>query len=86
VGCEVITYRGHGRRYVAVMRSPEHAASELGELGYGDNRLFEQPATVKLTLGAPVDAKELLTGKEFKGAKSFELPLQPWRPVIVEVR
>jgi hypothetical protein len=86
VGCEVITYQDNGRRYVAVMRSPEYAASELGELGYGDNRLFEQPVTVKLTLDAPADARELLTGKEFKRTKSFELQLQPWKPVIVEVR
>ena len=68
------------------MHSPEYAASELGELGYGDNRLSEQSVTVKLTFDAPADARELLTGKEFKRVKEFELRLQPWRPVVVEVR
>jgi len=37
-------------------------------------------------LDTPADAKELLTGKELKGAKSFEVRLQPWKPVIVELR
>ena len=86
MGCEVITYRGHGRRYVAIMHSPEYNVSELGEIGYGNNQLFEQPATVKLTLDAPTDARELLTAKEFKRTKSFELQLQAWKPVIVELR
>jgi len=86
IGCEVITYHSNGKRYVAIMRNPEYNVSELGELGYGNNRLFEQPATVNLTLDAAADAKELLTGQEFKGAKSFEVRLQPWKPVIVELR
>jgi len=86
IGCEVITYHGSGKRYVAIMRNPEYNVSELGELGYGNNARFEKPVTVQLTLGSPANAKELLTGKEFKGAKSFEVRLEPWTPVIVEVR
>ena len=86
IGCEVITYHGNGKRYVAIMRNPEYNVSELGELGYGNNRLFEQPVTAKVALDTPADAKELLTGKEFKGAKTLEVRLEPWKPVIVEIR
>ena len=86
IGCEVITYHGNGKRYVAIMRNPEYNVSELGELGYGNNRLFEQPVTAKVALDTPADARELLTGKEFKGAKTLEVRLEPWKPVIVEIR
>ncbi len=86
VGCEVITYRGEGRRYVAIMRNPEYAVSELGELGFTDNALFEKPERLKVEFAQPVEVKELLSGREFARAESIDIALDPWKPVVLEVK
>jgi hypothetical protein len=86
VGCEAITYRDGGARYVAIMRRPEYQIGSLGEIGYTDNSRFEQPVEVKVTFPRPVKAKELLSGRDLGEGSQFELTLGPWKPVVVEVR
>ncbi|MFB3883217.1 MAG: beta-galactosidase [Armatimonadota bacterium] len=86
VGCEVITYRDGEARYIAVMRRPEYQIGSLGEIGYTDNSRFEQPVEVTVTFDQPVNAKELLSGRELGEGREFRLTLGPWKPVVVEVR
>ncbi|MGD0110569.1 MAG: beta-galactosidase trimerization domain-containing protein [Armatimonadota bacterium] len=86
VGCEVITYAGEGCRYVAIMRNPEYAVSELGELGFTDNSRFEKPEQLTVDFGQSVEVKELLSGREFGKTDRVEVALDPWKPVVLEVR
>jgi hypothetical protein len=86
VGCEVITYTGDGRRYIAIARNPEYAVSELGELGFTDNSRFEKPEKLTVEFGPAGEVKELLSGREFGKTDRVELMLDPWKPVVLEVR
>jgi hypothetical protein len=86
LGCEVITYHRGTTRYIAIMRNPEYHAGELGDLGYGDNHLFEVPAQVTVHFDKPVNAKELLSGQSFPNARTVALTLDPWKPLIMEVK
>jgi hypothetical protein len=85
VGCEVITYRDGEARYVAIMRRPEYRASELGEIGYGDNSRFEQPVEVRVSFERPVNAKELLSNRALGEGREFTLTLGAWKPVILRI-
>ena len=85
VGCEVITYRDDGARYLAIMRRPEYQIGSLGEIGYTDNSRFEQPVEVTVAFGHSVKAKELLGGRELGEGREFRLTLGPWKPVVVEL-
>jgi hypothetical protein len=86
VGCEVVTYTGEGCRYVAIMRNPEYAVSDLGEIGFTDNSRFERPERLAIELGQPAEVKELHSGREFGTTSRVELTLDPWKPVVLEVR
>ena len=82
----MITYQGDGRRYVAIMRNPEYEASDLGELGFTDNSRFEKPERLTVQFAQPAEVKELLSGREFTKTSKLEIALDPWKPVVLEVR
>ena len=86
VGCEVISYRGSGGRYLAIMRNPEYEISDLGEIGFADNSRFEKAERLTVTLAQPAQVKELLSGREFAKTSKLEIELDPWKPVVLEVR
>lgn len=86
VGCEVITYRGDGRRYVAVMRNPEYSISALGEIGYADNSRFERPDDLAVEFDPPVRVRDLLSERDLGEATRVELTLDPWKPLLLEVK
>jgi hypothetical protein len=86
VGCEVLTYQGDGRRYIAIMRRPEYRIGSLGDIGYSDNSRFEQPAEVTVRFGKKVRAAELLSGRDLGETEEATLTLGPWKPLILELR
>jgi len=86
VGCEVITYQGDGRRYVAIMRNPEYEVSDLGELGFTDNSRFEKPERLTVEFGDGAEVKELLSSRDFGKTDRVEVTLHPWKPMVLEVR
>ena len=86
VGCEVFTYRGDGRRYLAIMRRPEYRVDSLGEIGYSDNSLFERPVQVTVRFGGKTRATELLSGLDLGETEEATLTLRPWKPLILELR
>jgi len=86
VGFEVITYQGDGCRYLAIMRNPEYQASDLGELGYGDNSRFEQPQKVQVEFGAEVQVKDLLAGADLGRKQQLTVTVDPWKPTLLELR
>jgi hypothetical protein len=86
VGCEVITYHNGDRHYLAIMRSRDYHATELGELHPGESAQPEQPLPVRIDLGREAQARELLTGRDFGMTRVVEVTLDPWRPVILELQ
>jgi len=86
VGFEVITYQGNGCRYLAIMRNPEYEASDLGELGYGDNSRFEKPEKVQVHFGRAVEAKDLLANGDLGRQETLVVTVEPWKPTILEIR
>jgi len=86
VGCEVITYQGDGCRYVAAMRNPESSISALGEIGYTDNSRFERPEQLVVEFDAPVRVREMLSDRDLGEAARVELTLDPWKPLLLELR
>jgi hypothetical protein len=86
VGCEVLTYKAGGRRYIAIMRRPEYSIGSLGEIGYSDNALFEQPVDVTIRFGEKTRAAELLSGLDLGETEETTLTLRPWKPLILELQ
>jgi len=87
VGCEVITYRGDdGSRYLAIMRNPEYRVDDLGEIGYTDNSRFEHPQELVITFEAPTRACDLLSNRDLGEVEELTLTLDPWEPLILELR
>ena len=86
VGCEVITYMGDGCRYLAIMRNPEYRVGSLGEIGYTDNSRFEQPEQLVVEFDAPTHARDLLSDRDLGQTERVELTLDPWKPLILELR
>jgi hypothetical protein len=82
----VISYQGEGRRYVAIMRNPEYSIGSLGEIGYTDNSRFEQPERLTVEFDAPVRVRELLSGRDLGEKERVEVTLDPWKPVVLEMR
>jgi hypothetical protein len=85
VGCEVITYQGEGRRYVAVMRNPEYNIGSLGEIGDTDNSRFEQPERLAIEFDAPTRVRDLRADRDLGETQRVELALDPWRPLLLEL-
>jgi hypothetical protein len=86
VGCEVLTYEGDGRRYIAIMRRPEYSIGSLGEIGYSDNSRFEKPVDVTARFGEKTRATELLSGLDLGETEETTLTLRPWKPLILELQ
>jgi len=86
IGFEVIAYQAEGKRYLAIMRNPEYEASDLGELGYGDNSRFEQPEKVQVEFGAEVQVKDLLAGADLGRRLQLTVTVDPWKPTLLEIR
>ena len=86
VGFEIITYQGEGCRYLAVMRNPEYEVSDLGEIGYTDNSRFEKPEKLVVELEQEMHVKDLLASYDFGKTKRLEVTVDPWKPVILELR
>jgi hypothetical protein len=86
VGCEVLTYRNADRRYLAIMRRPEYRVDSLGEIGYTDNSLFEKPVQVTVGFRSSMRAAELLSERDLGEPDQVTLTLDPWKPLILELR
>jgi hypothetical protein len=86
VGCEVITYQGDGRRYLAIIRNPEYEVSSLGEIGFTDNSRFEKPERLTVELEDAAEVRELLSGRDFGKTDRVEVTQDPWKPVVLEVK
>jgi hypothetical protein len=86
VGCEVIGYQGEGRRYLAVARDPHYQVSGLGEIKYAESARPDRPAPLVVEFPATGRVRELLSGRDFGETKRVEVTLDPWKPVVLEVR
>jgi hypothetical protein len=85
-GFEVITYQGDGSRYLAIMRDPEYEVSDLGEIGYRDNSLFEKTATLTVELPSEAQVRALLADRDLGKTRQFDITIGPWKPVILELQ
>jgi glycosyl hydrolase family 42 (putative beta-galactosidase) len=85
-GIEITRYRGNGREYIALMRNPEFAADSLKAIGYGDNSELESPARLTISFSAEADVANYRTGETYGRVARLDLDLDPWSPVILEMR
>jgi len=86
VGCEVIGYRDEGRRYLAIMRDPDYTVTELGAITYPPGGRPDEPTPLVIELAAPAQVRELLSDRGLGETNRVELTLDPWKPVVLEVR
>jgi len=85
-GVRIWRYRGAGADYVAIMRNPEFRASELGEIGYGNNTAFEKIERVQVIFPKKKHIQDVREGKSLGTTDRVTVVLDPWSPKILELR
>ncbi len=83
---EVWRYRGSGADYIAIMRNAEFNVDALKALGYPSNEAIEKPERVQVTLPRKAPVTGVRTGKEFGVTNRLTVELDPWVPIILELR
>ncbi len=83
---EVWRYRGSRADYVAIMRNPEFNADALKAIGYPSNEAIEKPERVQVILPRKARVTEVRTGKAFGITNRLTVELDPWAPIILELR
>ena len=68
------------------MRNPEFNAASLKPAGYPDNSALETPLRIRILFGRETAVVDVRTGETFEPADSLETTLDPWSPVILQLR
>ena len=85
-GVRVWRYWTPNADLIAVMRNPEGEVSALAAVGYPDNTELEKPARIRILLGSAATVANVRTGDSYGVTDTVETDLDPWSPVILEVR
>jgi len=87
VACvEVWRYKGRNADYVALIRNPEFRVSELGQVGYSASEAIERAERVRVTFPFKARVRNILTGRDFGVTDVVVDTLEPWAPLIFELR
>ena len=85
-GVEVWRYRGNDVDYVALMRNPEFDADSLRDIDYPDNTELENNIQVQIILPQQAEVTDVRIGKAFGVTNRVTMELDPWSPIILELR
>jgi pyruvate/2-oxoglutarate dehydrogenase complex dihydrolipoamide dehydrogenase (E3) component len=87
VACvEVWRYKGRNADYVALIRNSEFRVSELGQVGYSASEAIERAERVRVTFPFKARVRNILTGRNFGVTDVVVDTLEPWAPLIFELR
>lgn len=82
LGVEVVRYRNGGQTFLALFRNPRTYESGVGGAVSIDNRRFEQPLPVHVTLPTDLHVFDLRAGTPVGRVRQFDAIIDPWRPRI----
>jgi len=83
---EVSRYRGNGADIIALMHNPEFDANSFGNIGYPDNSELEKSERVQVIFAQRAQVTDVRAGKLLGVTDRVTLELEPWSPIILELR
>ncbi len=87
VACvEVWRYKGGSAEYIALIRNPEFRAGELRSVGYPTNEAIERPERVRITFPRRARTRNVISGQDYGVISEITATLEPWSPLIFELR
>ncbi|MCS7254030.1 MAG: beta-galactosidase [Armatimonadota bacterium] len=87
VACvEVWRYSGKDSEFVALIRNHEFRADELRSVGYPTNEAIEKAEKVRIIFTNKAHIRNVITGQDYGVTIQVTAILEPWAPLIFELR
>lgn len=87
VACvEIWRYKGVNAEYVALIRNPDFRADEMRSVGYPTNEAIEKPERIRIAFPKKARIRNVITGQDHGVAAQVTATLDPWMPLIFELR
>jgi glycosyl hydrolase family 42 (putative beta-galactosidase) len=83
---EVWRYCGSGVETIAVMRNPDLQADSEGQVRNSGSEALEKPEEINVRWSKPARVKDLRSGRVFALTDHVTAVLDPWSPLIMELR